>query len=91
MYFANGNYERRSSKLADKNATCWKKLQLFTVFTYLRLPIEWAPLDLFKRIADVNLGGMVDVTKTFLIVVSRNQTETATIGAVRITFRDLLK
>ena len=22
MYFANGNYERRSSKLADENANC---------------------------------------------------------------------
>ena len=37
------------------------------------LPIEWAPLDLFKRIADVNLWGMVDVTKTFLPLVKNAQ------------------
>jgi len=29
-------------------------------------PIEWTPLDDFKRSADVNLWGMIDVTKTFL-------------------------
>ena len=30
------------------------------------LPIEMTPLDIFKRTADVNLWGMIDVTKTFL-------------------------
>ncbi|XP_078357209.1 short-chain dehydrogenase/reductase family 9C member 7-like [Oculina patagonica] len=30
------------------------------------LPIEWTPLHIFKRMADVNLWGMIDVTKTFL-------------------------
>ena len=34
-------------------------------------PIEWQPLDIFKRIADVNLWGMIDVTKTFLPLVKR--------------------
>lgn len=29
-------------------------------------PIEWTPLDDFKRSADVNLWGMIDITKTFL-------------------------
>ena len=29
-------------------------------------PIEWASLDIFKRLADVNLWGMIDVTKIFL-------------------------
>ena len=33
------------------------------------LPIEWTPLDIFKRIADVNLWGTIDVTKTFLPLV----------------------
>lgn len=32
-------------------------------------PIEWTPLDVFKRSADVNLWGMIDVTKTFLPLV----------------------
>ena len=35
------------------------------------LPIEWTPLDTFKRIADVNLWGMIDVTKTFLPLVKK--------------------
>ena len=35
------------------------------------LPIEWTPLNTFKRIADVNLWGMIDVTKTFLPLVKK--------------------
>ncbi|KAJ7371546.1 Retinol dehydrogenase 5 [Desmophyllum pertusum] len=35
------------------------------------LPIEWTPLDIFKRTADVNLWGMIDVTKTFLPLVKK--------------------
>ncbi|KAL9985510.1 hypothetical protein ACROYT_G007925 [Oculina patagonica] len=34
-------------------------------------PIEWAPLNIFKRTADVNLWGMIDVTKTFLPLVKK--------------------
>lgn len=34
-------------------------------------PIEWIPLEKFKRIADVNLWGMIDVTKTFLPLVKK--------------------
>ncbi|KAL9983853.1 hypothetical protein ACROYT_G006094 [Oculina patagonica] len=37
------------------------------------LPIEWTPLDIFKRTADVNLWGMIDVTKTFLPLVKKAQ------------------
>ena len=29
-------------------------------------PLEWQPLDNFKRTADVNLWGLIDVTMTFL-------------------------
>ena len=29
-------------------------------------PIEWTPVSTFKLLADVNLWGMVDVTKAFL-------------------------
>ena len=35
------------------------------------LPIDWTPLDIFKRTADVNLWGMIDVTKTFLPLVKK--------------------
>ena len=35
------------------------------------LPIEWTPLDIFKRTADVTLWGMIDVTRTFLPLVKK--------------------
>jgi len=35
------------------------------------LPIEWTTLDIFKRTADVNLWGMIDVTKSFLPLVKK--------------------
>ncbi|KAJ7373887.1 hypothetical protein OS493_009211 [Desmophyllum pertusum] len=34
---------------------------------------EWTPLDHMKRTADVNLWGMIDVTKTFLPLVKKSQ------------------
>lgn len=33
--------------------------------------IEWMPFDEFKQIADVNLWGLIDVTKTFLPLVKK--------------------
>lgn len=36
-------------------------------------PIEWTPLDVFKRTADVNLWGMIGVTKTFLPLVKKSK------------------
>ena len=34
-------------------------------------PIEWIPVETFKRVADVNLWGLMDVTKTFLPLVKK--------------------
>jgi len=34
-------------------------------------PIEWIPLEKSKHIADINLWGMIDVTKTFLPLVKK--------------------
>ncbi|XP_020613761.1 retinol dehydrogenase 7-like [Orbicella faveolata] len=36
-------------------------------------PIEWTPLEHMKRSADVNLWGMIDVTKTFLPLIKKSQ------------------
>ena len=36
-------------------------------------PIEWMPLDHMKRVADINLWGMIDVTKTFLPLIKKSQ------------------
>ena len=35
--------------------------------------IEWTPLEHMKHIADVNLWGMIDVTKTFLPLIKKSQ------------------
>ena len=37
----------------------------------LTAPIEWIPLEKFKQVADVNLWGLMDVTKTFLPLVKK--------------------
>ena len=34
-------------------------------------PIEWLPLNNYKRCADVNLWGLIEVTKTFLPLVKQ--------------------
>jgi len=36
-------------------------------------PIEWTPLEHMKHIADVNLWGMIDVTKTFQPLIKKSQ------------------
>ena len=36
-------------------------------------PIEWTPMKFMKQIADVNLWGMIDVTKTFLPLIKKSQ------------------
>jgi len=36
-------------------------------------PVEWTPLEHMKHIADVNLWGMIDVTKTFLPLIKKSQ------------------
>ena len=38
---------------------------------YFTAPIEWIPLEKSKRVADVNLWGLMDVTKTFLPLVKK--------------------
>ncbi|EDO41770.1 predicted protein [Nematostella vectensis] len=34
-------------------------------------PVDWIPVERFKHVADINLWGLVDVTKTFLPLVKR--------------------
>ena len=36
-------------------------------------PIEWTPLDRMKHVADVNLWGTINVTKTFLPLIKKSQ------------------
>ena len=37
------------------------------------MPIDWASMNIFKRTADVNLWGVIEVTKTFLPLIKKVQ------------------
>ena len=54
--------------------------------TYI-LPIEWAPLNIFKRIADVNLWGLIDVTKAFLPLVKKARGRVVNFSSVNGKFK----
>ena len=45
-------------------------------------PIEWSPLEDFKRTADVNIWGMVDVTKTFLPLLKMSKGRVVNVGGM---------
>ena len=49
---------------------------------YSIAPIEWYSMDDFRKMADVNLWGMVDVTKTFLPLVKKTQGRIVNIASV---------
>lgn len=44
--------------------------------------IEWQPLESLKEIADVNLWGMICVTKTFLPLVKRARGRVINVGSI---------
>ena len=46
------------------------------------MPVEWTPMSIFKRTADVNLWGMIEMTKTFLPLVKRDQGRVVKIGSM---------
>jgi len=46
------------------------------------MPVEWTPISIFKRTADVNLWGMIEMTKTFLPLVKRDQGRVVNIGSM---------
>lgn len=45
-------------------------------------PVEWMPLAAFKEIADVNLWGLIDVTKTFLPLVKKTKGRIVLVGSI---------
>ena len=44
--------------------------------------IEWQPLESFKEIVDVNLWGMMYVTKTFLPLIKRARGRVLNVGSI---------
>lgn len=57
------------SKLLGDKSGLWGLVNNAGVFSFG--PTEWVPLADFKKAADVNLWGMMDVTKTFLPLVKK--------------------
>lgn len=45
-------------------------------------PTEWVPLADFKKAADVNLWGTMDVTKTFLPLVKEAKGRIVIVGSI---------
>ena len=45
-------------------------------------PTEWVPLADFKKVADVNLWGVMDVTKTFLPLVKKAKGRVVLVGSI---------
>ena len=45
-------------------------------------PAEWVPLAEYKRVADVNLWGLIDVTKTFLPLVKKTKGRVVLVGSI---------
>ena len=45
-------------------------------------PIEWSPLEDFKRTADVNIWGIIDVTKTFLPLLKTSKGRVVNLGSM---------
>ena len=45
-------------------------------------PTEWVPLADYKKAADVNLWGMMDVTKTFLPLVKKAKGRVVLVGSI---------
>lgn len=45
-------------------------------------PTEWVPLGDFKTVADVNLWGAIDVTKTFLPLVKKAKGRVVLVGSI---------
>lgn len=46
------------------------------------LPIEWTSMNIFKRTADVNLWGMIDVTKTFLPLIKKTHGRVVNLSSI---------
>ena len=46
------------------------------------MPIDWAPMSIFKRTADVNLWGVIEVTKTFLPLIKKVQGRVVNVSSV---------
>ena len=45
-------------------------------------PVEWTPLEHMKHISDVNLWGMIDVTKTFLPLIKKSQGRVVNLSSI---------
>ena len=88
VYFR-GFFEIISSEFSHKNVLDFNMLFLVGLWGLVNnagiayvMPVEWTPMSIFKRTADVNLWGMIEMTKTFLPLVKRDQGRVVNIGSM---------
>ena len=88
VYFR-GFFKIISSKFSHKNVLDFNTLFLVGLWGLVNnagiayvMPVEWTPMSIFKRTADVNLWGMIEMTKTFLPLVKRDQGRVVNIGSM---------
>ena len=88
VYFR-GFFEIISSEFSHKNVLDFNTLFLVGLWGLVNnagiayvMPVEWTPMSIFKRTADVNLWGMIEMTKTFLPLVKRDQGRVVNIGSM---------
>ena len=88
VYFR-GFFKIISSEFSHKNVLDFNTLFLVGLWGLVNnagiayvMPVEWTPMSIFKRTADVNLWGMIEMTKTFLPLVKRDQGRVVNIGSM---------
>ena len=88
VYFR-GFFEIISSEFSHKDVLDFNMLFLVGLWGLVNnagiayvMPVEWTPMSIFKRTADVNLWGMIEMTKTFLPLVKRDQGRVVNIGSM---------
>ena len=88
VYFR-GFFKIISSEFSLKNVLDFNTLFLVGLWGLVNnagiayvMPVEWTPMSIFKRTADVNLWGMIEMTKTFLPLVKRDQGRVVNIGSM---------
>ena len=87
--YIRGFFKIISSEFSHKNVLDFNTLFLVGLWGLVNnagiayvMPVEWTPMSIFKRTADVNLWGMIEMTKTFLPLVKRDQGRVVNIGSM---------
>jgi short-subunit dehydrogenase len=73
---------------------CWIIVGLWGVINNAGLCVfaecEWCPLDIYQQLIDVNLTGLIRVTKAFLPLIRRSQGRVVNVASLAGNFYKLL-